>query len=461
MIHQAIPRARWQVGLTATSTRQNAASGHNEWGTMTDTPEALPPTDSTASEPVIHVTRRNLLAGAAAITAASALREFGPPGIAAQEVPSVPSVPPDPTKVPGAPASDTGARSAFETPVREHASSYLSRTPLHELEGTITPADLHYERHHGGIPTIDPNRYELLVHGLVERPIVFSLRDLERLPAVTRTCFLECSGNMRRNGPEETTAQSLCGLTSQSEWTGVPLAVVLDEAGVKAGALWFLAEGMDAAVLSRSIPLEKAYDDALLVYAQNGEAIRPANGYPVRLFLPGWEGNTSVKWLRRLELADRPFMSREETSKYTEGIKGGKARQFSFVMDARSVITHPNYPAHLEPGWNEVGGLAWSGRGRIARAELSFDEGDTWVTAELQEPVLSKAHTRFRYLWRWDGAETTVMSRAVDETGYVQPSLREFIDARGPHSGPYHRNPITGVRIRTDGQVVYRTEAWK
>ena len=428
---------------------------------MIDTPEALPPTESAAPESVPHVTRRDLLTGAAAIAAASALREFGAPGIAAQEAPSVPSAPPDPTKVPGAPAGDTGARSAFETPVRQHVSSSSSRTPLHELDGTITPADLHYERHHGGIPTIDPDRYELLLHGMVERPTVFSLQDLKSLPAVTRICFLECSGNLRLNGPEETTVQSLCGLTSQSEWTGVPLSVVLDEAGVQAGASWFLAEGMDAAVLSRSVPLEKAYDDALLVYAQNGEAIRPANGYPVRLFLPGWEGNTSVKWLRRLELADRPFMSREETSKYTEGIKGGKARQFSFVMDARSVITHPSYPAHVEQEWNEVRGLAWSGRGRIERAELSFDEGDTWVAAELQEPVLSKAHTRFRYLWRWDGAETTVMSRAVDETGYVQPSLREFIDARGPHSGPYHRNPITGVRIRTDGQVVYRTEPWE
>lgn len=422
-------------------------------------PSPVPERESVGAEP--SLTRRDLLAGAAGAAAASALSRLAPVDVAAQEAQPGPSAPPDPTKVPGATAGDLGDRSPFESPAREHASSYFSKTPLHELDGTITPADLHYERHHGGIPTIDPERYELLIHGMVERPTVFSLADLKGLPSVTRTCFLECSGNIRANGPEETTAQTLCGLTSQSEWTGVPLSVVFREVGVSPEASWFLAEGMDAAVLSRSIPVEKAFDDALVVYAQNGEAIRPANGYPVRLLLPGWEGNTNVKWLRRLELADRPFMTREETSKYTEGIRGGKARQFSFVMDARSVITQPSYPSQVEPGWIEVRGIAWSGRGRVDRAELSFDEGESWVAAELQEPILPKAHTRFRYLWRWDGSEATVMSRAIDETGYVQPTLREFIDARGRYSGPYHRNPITGVRVQPGGRVVYRTEAWE
>lgn len=411
------------------------------------------------------INRRDLLAGAAGAAAASALARLLPRSVAGQEpgqqaAAARPTAPEDPTKVLGMPASDRGERSAFETPAREHESSYFSKTPLHELDGTITPADLHFERHHETIPTIDPARYELLVHGMVERPTVFTLDDLKSLPSVTRVCFIECSGNLRVNAPEETTPQTLCGLTSQSEWTGVPLSVVLREVGVSPGASWFLAEGMDAAVLTRSIPLDKAYDDALLAYRQNGDALRPANGYPVRLLLPGWEGNTNVKWLRRMELADRPFMSREETSRYTEGIKGGKARQFSFVMDARSVITDPCYPKTVAPGWIEVRGIAWSGRGRIERAELSFDEGATWVAAELQEPVLPKAHTRFRYLWRWDGTEATVLSRAVDETGYVQPTVREFIDARGPESGPYHRNPITGWRLKPDGRVVLRTEEW-
>lgn len=421
-------------------------------------PDRTPPTPSDPHDhPPAPLSRRDLLATATGAAAAAALRPVFPEGAAAQEAPAVPD---DPTKVPGALAGDLGARSAFERPVREHASTFFSKTPLHELDGLITPSDLHYERHHGGVPTIDPDRYELLVHGMVDRPTVFTLDDLKRLPSTTRICFLECSGNIRRNAPEETTSQTLCGLTSQSEWMGVPLSVILDEVGVQSGARWFLAEGQDAAVLTRSIPIEKARDDAFLAYAQNGEALRPANGYPVRLLNPGWEGNTSVKWLRRIEFSDRPFMTREETSKYTEGIKDGVARQFSFVMDARSVLTRPSYPATIEAGWHEVRGIAWSGRGRIARAELSFDEGRTWVEADLEGPVLPKAHTRFRYLWRWDGAETTILSRAVDETGYVQPSVTEFIEARGRESGPYHRNPITGVRVRESGAVVFRTESW-
>jgi sulfane dehydrogenase subunit SoxC len=232
------------------------------------------------------------------------------------------------------------------------------------------------------------------------------------------------------------------------------------EVGVQKQSTWFLAEGGDAAVLTRSVPVEKALDDALIAYGQNGEAIRPANGYPVRLLLPGWEGNASVKWLRRIEFSDQPFMTREETARYTEALKDGTARQFSFVMDARSLITSPAYPDKLRPGWIEIRGLAWSGRGRISRAEISVDEGKIWRPAELQAPVLTRAHTRFRYVWRWDGRETTIMSRAIDETGYVQPTQRELIEARGPGSGPYHLNPITGWRIKNGGDVVFRTELW-
>jgi sulfane dehydrogenase subunit SoxC len=263
-----------------------------------------------------------------------------------------------------------------------------------------------------------------------------------------------------RNVPEESPPHHFCGLMSQSEWTGVPLSVLFREVGVGPEASWFLAEGMDAARVARSIPVEKAWDDAMVAYAQNGEAIRPENGYPVRLVLPGWDGNTNIKWLRRLELGDEPFMTRWETARYTVAFKDGRARTFMFAMDARSLITTPSYPQRVRPGWIEVRGLAWSGRGRIARAEVSFDEGATWHAADLQEPVLPKAHTRFRYLWRWDGTETTVLSRAVDETGYVQPALRELVDARGVGSGPYHMNPITGWRLRPDGTVVFRTEEW-
>src|SRR5207245_1480197 len=196
------------------------------------------------------------------------------------------------------------------------------------------------------------------------------------------------------------------GLTSSSEWSGVPLALLFREVGVKPGAKWFLAEGEDAAVMSRSIPMEKAWDDALIAYGQNGEALRPEQGYPARLFLPGWEGNANVKWIRRIEIADRPFMTREETSKYTDPLGDGTARMFSFVMDAKSIITFPAYPVILhDRGWWEISGIAWSGRGRITRVDVSTDGGKQWEPAELQQPVLPKCHARFRYRGRWDGRD--------------------------------------------------------
>jgi sulfane dehydrogenase subunit SoxC len=406
------------------------------------------------SERAPTLSRRQLLAGALGAGALATL----PATSAAEAV--RPSVPADPTKVPGLGPSELGARSPFEESRRAVSGVTASRTPLQDLHGIITPSDLHFERHHAGVPAIDPKNYTLLVHGLVERPMVFTLDELKRFPSVSRICFLECSGNAANNAAERSRPQQLAGLTSNSEWTGVPLAVILREVGVKRDATWFLAEGQDAAVLTRSIPVEKAWDDGMLAYAQNGEAIRPANGYPVRLLHPGWEGNANVKWLRRLEFADQPFMTREETSHYTEAIGGGKIRQFSFVMDAKSIITSPAYPAKVAPGWIELRGLAWSGRGRIERVEISFDEGKTWRAAELQAPVLAKAHTRFRHLWEWDGRDTTVLSRATDENGYVQPSLRELVSARAIGTG-YHMNQIIGWRLRSDGQVVYREEAWQ
>ncbi len=412
--------------------------------------------DAPKEESSRPLSRRQAIAGAAGALGAALL-----PSLAGGAAPGAPDrpVPPDATKVQGPLPSAVGRRSPFERPEREAGSTY-SRTPLQDLDGIITPSDLHYERHHGGVAMIDPARHTLLIHGRVERPTEFTLEDLKRLPSISRILFLECSGNFSRNAGPDTPPQEVCGLTSTSEWTGVPLSVLFREVGASSDARWFLAEGGDAAVLARSIPMEKALDDAFVAYAQNGEALRPENGYPMRLLCPGWEGNTNVKWLRRLELAGAPFMTREETSKYTEALKGGRARQFSFVMDARSIITRPCYPAKLAPGWQEIRGIAWSGRGRIARAELSFDEGASWQAADLQEPVLPKAHTRFRFMWNWDGRPTTILSRATDETGYVQPTQRELIDARGPGSGPYHLNPITGWRVAADGSVSFRTEAW-
>jgi sulfane dehydrogenase subunit SoxC len=235
----------------------------------------------------------------------------------------------------------------------------------------------------------------------------------------------------------------------------VPVALLFREVGALDEARWFLAEGADAAVMTRSIPMGKAWDDALLVYAQNGEPLRPENGYPVRLFLPGWEGNANVKWLRRIELADRPFFTREETSKYSDPLPGGKVRAFSFDMDAKSIITFPAYPTKLgSTGYWEVTGIAWSGRGRIARVELSVDGGKTWEDAELQEPVLPKCHTRFRKLWNWRGREALLVSRATDETGYAQPTTEAFVDAFGMDSR-YHFNHLRAWKVETSGRVVF------
>ncbi|MBI4520978.1 MAG: sulfite dehydrogenase, partial [Gemmatimonadetes bacterium] len=401
---------------------------------MARKPFRFPRTDpATESDKLPAIGRRTFVAGAAGALGVGVFETLSRPSESAAQAQVAP---PDPTKVFGPPADEIGERSPFEQP-RRLSRGTSSRTPLQDFHGTITPADLHFERHHGGVPAIDPSRYTLLIHGMVERPMVFSLADLKRLPSVSRIHFLECSGNGGRPSADDTRPQELCGLTSQSEWTGVPLSTLFREVGVRPEATWFLAEGTDAAILARSIPIEKAWDDAMIAYAQNGEALRPENGYPARLFLPGWEGNANVKWLRRIELADGPFMTREETSRYTDPLRNGTARQFSFVMDARSVITMPSARHTIQPGWMEVRGIAWSGRGRIQTVELSFDEGATWHAADLQEPVLAKAHVRFRYLWNWNGQETTIISRATDETGYVQPTLKEMDDARGPGTA-YH-----------------------
>ena len=404
-----------------------------------------------------RVTRRAMLAGTAGLVGSAVTLAGQRPDPSAR-----PQAPADPTKVQGASASDLGGRSPFEQPRRvslnERRTS--SQTPLQDLEGIITPSDLHFERHHGGVPTIDPERYSLLIHGLVERPLVFTLADLKRFPARSVVRFLECSGNggrayRRESVSAELTPQQIDGLTSTSEWTGVPLATLLREVGASAKAKWFLAEAMDAAVLTRSIPIDKAYEDALIAYAQNGEALRPEQGYPVRLFLPGFEGSANVKWLRRIELATEPFMTREETSKYTDPLPDGTSRIFSFAMDAKSIITEPAYPDRLTgPGWWEIRGIAWSGRGRITRVDISADGGKTWKLARLDDPVLPKCHTRFRYAWNWKGQSAVLMSRATDETGYVQPTLDVLMAARGP-STQYHYNNIRAWRVAADGTVTF------
>ena len=425
-----------------------------------------------------RVSRRGLLAAAAASAGGAVLARLpadaqapaaakaSAPSGAAQVAPPTPgafdlaSVPADPTRAPGPPTSTLGARSPYETPARAPVGviSGASLTPLHQLSGTLTPSDLLFERHHAGVALIDPARYELLIHGLVEQATVFTLDDLRRLPSVSRTYFLECSGNGRaayKTPKREMTAQAVDGMTSNGEWTGVPLAILFHEVGVRRDASWFRAEGGDASRLSRSVPVEKGLDDAIIAYAYNGEPLRPANGYPARLLLPGYEGNACIKWVRRIELADGPGMFRDETSKYTDPLANGTARQFSLVMDAKSIITSPGYPSTLVPNaWTQITGIAWSGRGTIARVDVSTDSGKSWMVAELQEPVLPRAHTRFRLPWQWDGRPAVLMSRAVDETGAVQPTLAEFRSTRGAGTD-YHYSYIRSWVVESDGRVFF------
>lgn len=364
------------------------------------------------------------------------------------------AVPEDPTRVPGQLASPYGVRATFERASRLIKPQH-SRTPLHQLHGIVTPSALHFERHHNGIPLINPARHRLLIHGLVERPLVFTVDDIKRFPSVSRLAFIECSGNSGSEWkePGKNTVQDIHGLTSTSEWTGVSLAVLLREVGMKPEARWMLAEGGDAAALTRSIPIAPMLDQALVCYAQNGEALRPEQGYPLRLLLPGWEGNTNIKWLRRLKLGAAPFMTREETARYTDLMPDGTARQFTMEMEAKSVITSPSGGERIrERGFLEIRGLAWSGRGRVTAVEVSVDGGKHWAAAELQDPVLPMCHTRFRYPWRWEGQAAIIQSRCTDETGYVQPTRRALIRERGTNSS-YHYHAIQSWRIMPDGTV--------
>jgi sulfane dehydrogenase subunit SoxC len=412
------------------------------------------------------LSRRELLAGAAALvggTVLAGLPESVEGQAAKAAAPARPVAPPDPTKLQGGPTSAVGTRSPFFTPARTPTGETVgnSLTPLQGLSGTITPSDVHFERHHAGVPTIDPLRHELVIHGLVDRPMVFTMEDIERFPPVTRTHFIECSGNGRsayRDPKPDMTPQKAGGLTANTEWTGVTLAQLFREVGVKPEAEWFLAEGGDACVMTRSVPVAKGWEDAMLVYGQNGEPLRPEQGYPLRLLLPGYEGNMSVKWLRRIELGTAPWMTRWETSKYTDPLPNGTARAWSFDMDAMSLITAPATPRKLSgKGWWPVSGLAWSGRGRITRVEVSTDGGRRWEDAELVAPVLSKAHTRFTRMWEWNGREAILLSRATDETGYVQPTRAALIEVRGKGTD-FHFNHIRGWRVAPDGQIFFHGE---
>ncbi len=364
---------------------------------------------------------------------------------------------------PGVASHPYGSPSPFEQGIarrtlewlRPRPESSVSFTPLHGLHGIITPSGLVFERHHAGIPAIDPHDHRLIIHGKVERALKFTVQDLMRFPAVSRVHFLECAANgvLEWRGAQLNALQFTHGMLSCCEWTGVPLATLLHEAGLRNGASWILAEGADAAALARSFPVHKALDDALVVYAQNGEMLRPEQGYPLRLLLPGWEGIANVKWLRRLEVGDRPWAMREETAAYTDLMPDGKARQFTFVQEAKSVITWPCPERPVtERGQQIIKGFAWSGRGRVRNVDVSVDGGRNWQRARIVGPVYAKALTRFEIPWQWRGESALLQSRVVDDSGYVQPTLKQLRAVRGTRS-IYHNNAIQTWQVLMSGAV--------
>jgi len=401
--------------------------------------------------------RRIFLKGGAA--AAGAFMAFA----SSESAAAPPETPPGMT-MSGAPLSPYGSPAGFErevtrTLIRSQPGTTgagASRTPLEALEGIITPSGLHFERHHNGVPTIDPAQHQLLIHGMVARPLIFTMATLSRYPMESRIHFLECSGNsgaMYGATPPAQTCGQTHGLVSCSEWTGVPLRLLLEEAGADPRADWILAEGADAAAMSRSVPMAKAKDDALLALYQNGERLRPENGYPVRLFLPGYEGNMSVKWLRRIKVTDTPTMTKDETSKYSDLQTDGKSLLFTYPMEVKSVITRPAPGLKMTgQGLYELSGIAWSGRGKIGKVEVSADGGQTWAEAALSAPVLAYALTRFRIPWKWNGAPAVLKSRATDETGRVQPTRDELIAQHGANV-IYHYHAIQAWRVEANGEV--------
>ena len=425
-----------------------------------------------------RLTRRQMLAGAGVVTGASAtlLSGLSREGVAAGPLP-IPSWSKELGKPAG--AHPYGSPSPFEKgvirrlnapattpsgyvpPMRE---SNWSATPLQDLRGIITPNGLFYERHHGGFPTIDPKQHKLVIHGLVKRNLELSMEDFQRFPTVSAFHFLECSGNSdliwgkaTYGGEAESpllTAQEIHGQLSCAQWTGVRLSDLLREAGADLDrGKWLIVEGADAAAMARSLPMARALDDCILAFSQNGEMLRPEQGYPVRLLVPGCEGNLNVKWVRRLEVTDTPLFSVVETSYYTDLQKTGKARIASLVMEAKSIITFPSGGQSLpEKGFYQIRGIAWSGRGRISHVDISTDGGRNWVEANLSQPVMPKCLTEFTLPWKWDGRDAVLMSRATDETGYTQPFIQQIIKARGKFS-EYHNNGIQAWRLESDGKV--------
>jgi len=363
----------------------------------------------------------------------------------------------------GVDAHPYGSPSKFEKHVVRRDVAWLTAspvssvnfTPLHELDGIITPSGLCFERHHAGIAEIDPARHRLMIHGLVDKPLVFTMEDIRRMPRENHVHFLECAANsgMEWRGAQLNGCQFTHGMVHNVMYTGVKLKHLLAESGLKPNAKWLMLEGADASGMNRSLPVEKALDDVLIAFAMNGEALRPEQGYPLRAVIPGWEGNLWVKWLRRIEVGDMPWQAREETSKYTDLLADGRSRRFTFIMDAKSVVTNPSPQAPLKhKGRNVLSGIAWSGRGTISRVDVTLDGGKNWRHARIDGPVLEKSLTRFYVDFDWAGEELLIQSRAMDSTGYVQPTKEELRKVRGVNS-IYHNNGIQTWHVRSNGET--------
>jgi len=404
--------------------------------------------------------RRAMLLGGSVAAASAPAR-----ALAQETTAAVPPAVPPWSKSLGAPvlAAPYGVPSKFEASVRRRESPGLTRTahssvaftPLQSLFGIITPSGLHFERHHAGVPEIDPHLHRLMIHGMCRNPRIFTMDDLLRFPSVSRIHFIECGANtgMEWANVAVPTVQYTHGMIGCSEWTGVPLSTLLDEVGFDRKARFLLAEGADGAALTRTVPMAMALDDVMVVYGQNGEMLRPEQGYPLRLLVPGVQGVSSVKWLRRLEIGDAPWNTREESLHYVDMMPGGKHRQYTWIQEAKSVITAPSGgQVLLDRGFHEITGLAWSGRGKVRRVDVSTDGGRNWRTARLQTPIHTKALTRFRIDWRWDGGPALLQSRVIDETGYVQPTYRQLREVRGTRS-IYHNNAIQTWRVDPSGDV--------
>jgi len=369
------------------------------------------------------------------------------------------------TSEPGGPFQSYGQPSQWEASVsRSVALPYAdiapgigtANTPLERLEGTITPNGLHFIRAHAGIPQVDPALHRLVIHGMVRQPLSFDAATLLNYPMVTRTCFIECAGNSYQHSlsqPRQMELGDVHGLFSTAQWTGVPLSVLLDEAGIDPRSNWLLVEGADAVALSRSLPVWKAVQDSFVALYQNGERLRPEQGYPMRLIVPGWQGNLHIKWLRRIKATDTPTHTRDETSRYSLLMPDGKAQEFPFAIPVKSLITRPSYGQVVPgPGQYWISGLAWSGGAPITRVEVSSDGGITWRVAQLDDVPKEYSPVRFRVSWAWNGNPATLMSRAVDASGAIQPSHKEWKKTFHP-TNRFHCNAIQSWSVDSDGTI--------